>query len=61
MHRSAKQAQQDTVAAEKARGNAIGGFFSGIFGGGSTQGAPATPPANTTVVAPTPYPAPTWG
>jgi murein L,D-transpeptidase YafK len=58
---AAKQAQQQTLAAEKARGSAIGGFISGIFGGGNAQGAPATPPADTTVVAPKPFPAPTWG
>jgi murein L,D-transpeptidase YafK len=58
---AARQAEQDTVAAEKARGSAIGGFFSGIFGGGSAQGAESPPPASTTVVAPTPFPAPSWG
>ncbi|HVY51674.1 MAG TPA: murein L,D-transpeptidase family protein [Devosia sp.] len=52
------QAEADQKAAAKARGEAIGGFFSGLFGGGS---AGQTPPASgSSVVAPTPMPAPKW-
>jgi len=50
-----KQAEADELAAEKARGAAIGGFISGVFGGqpasSSEEPAPTTP-------APTPMPAP---
>ncbi len=56
-----KQNAAATLAAEKSRGQSIGGFFSGIFGGGNAQGtAPASPP-DTTIVAPTPFPEPNWG
>lgn len=55
---AAEQAAADEKAAAKARGEAIGGFLGGILGGGDAQGAqPAT--GDTTVVAPTPMPAPT--
>ncbi len=56
-----KQNAAATLAAEKSRGQSIGGFFSGIFGGGNAQGtAPASQP-DTTIVAPTPFPEPNWG
>ncbi len=58
---AAKQADADALAAEKARGQAIGGFFSGLFGGGNAQGSTPAPTTGTTVVAPTPFPAPSWG
>ena len=48
------QAELDKTAAAKARGQAIGGFISGMVGGGT---APA-PAAATTPVAPPPTPAP---
>jgi hypothetical protein len=60
----ARQAAADAAAeaaekaAAKARGEAIGGFFSGLFGGGSA-GQPQ-PASGSTVVAPTPMPAPKW-
>ena len=54
-----QQADAAAKAAAKARGRAIGGFMSGLFGGGSAQGAqPAS--SSSTVVAPTPMPAPKW-
>ncbi len=53
---AAKQAEADDQAAAKARGQAIGGFVSGLFGGGNAQAAePVAAPA---AVAPTPMPAP---
>ncbi|HZY49761.1 MAG TPA: murein L,D-transpeptidase family protein [Devosia sp.] len=55
---AAQQAAADEKAAAKARGEAIGGFLGGILGGGDAQGSqPAT--GGSTVVAPTPMPAPT--
>ena len=54
---SAQQAAEAEKAAAKARGEAIGGFLGGIMGGGDAQGSqPAT--GSSTVVAPTPMPAP---
>jgi murein L,D-transpeptidase YafK len=53
---AAAQAEADEKAAAKARGEAIGGFFSGLFGGGST--GQTQPASGSTVVAPTPMPAP---
>ena len=55
-----QQAAAAELTAEKARGNSIGNFFSGLFGGGSAQGSESAPPATTTVVAPTPLPNPGW-
>ncbi|MEP7239828.1 MAG: murein L,D-transpeptidase family protein [Devosia sp.] len=55
-----KQAALDDQAAAKARGESIGGFISGLFGGGSAQSGQAAPPTTTTMVAPMPFPAPTW-
>lgn len=55
---ASEQAAADAKAAAKARGKAIGSFFSGVLGGGDAQTAqPAT--GDSTVVAPTPMPAPT--
>jgi murein L,D-transpeptidase YafK len=51
-----QQAAADEKAAAKARGEAIGNFFSGMMGGGDAQAAPAT--SGSTVVAPQPMPAP---
>jgi len=53
---AADQAAAAEQAAAKARGQAIGGFFSGVFGGGSA-GTAAPNGAATTVTAPTPMPA----
>lgn len=54
-----KQAGVDAEAAAKARGQAVGGFISGLFGGGSAQAS--EPPASEPVkIAPTPLPAPPW-
>jgi len=54
------EAREKRLATEKARGNSIGNFFSGLFGGGSAQGSESAPPTTTTVVAPTPLPNPGW-
>ena len=51
------QQQQDEQTAVKARGEAVGGFFSGVFGGGSA-GANAPGQSGTAKVAPVPMPAP---
>jgi murein L,D-transpeptidase YafK len=48
-----QQAALDAEAAAKARGEAIGGFFSGLIGGGQTAAAPVGGGS-----APTPMPAP---
>ncbi|MEO6015022.1 MAG: murein L,D-transpeptidase family protein [Devosia sp.] len=55
-----KQAEADEQAAAKARGQAIGGFISGLTGGGQTQTAATPEPAPTTTkpaAPPTPAPA----
>lgn len=56
---AAAQADADTQAAAKARGEAVGGFFSGVFGGGQ-QPAPdaktAATPATGPKAAPKPWP-----
>jgi murein L,D-transpeptidase YafK len=51
-----KQAEADAEAAARARGQAFGGFVSGLLGNGNAQGA--QPAGTTTMVAPTPMPAP---
>ena len=53
-----KQAELDAEAAAKARGQAIGGFISGLVGGGNAQTAAPATSTSSTVVAPTPMPAP---
>jgi len=58
---AAAQADAEAQAAAKARGQAIGGFLSGIVGGGKAQAAQPTPAGSTTVVAPTPMPARSFG
>jgi murein L,D-transpeptidase YafK len=55
---AATQAEVDSDAAAKARGNAIGGFIGGLFGGGQAQPVPTIVPG---AVAPTPLPAPARG
>jgi len=56
-----KQQAADTLAAEKARGQSIGGFFSGLFGGGNPQPAAPSSELDPSTAAPTPLPAPNWG
>jgi murein L,D-transpeptidase YafK len=56
---AAAQAEADAKAAAKARGEAVGGFVAGLFGGGQpapADPAPAAPPP--AGGAPTPLPAP---
>jgi membrane protein involved in colicin uptake len=53
----AEQQAEAEKAAAKNRGQAIGGFFSGVFGGGSA-GANAPGQSGDAVVAPTPMPSP---
>ena len=57
---AATQADADAQAAAKSRGQAIGGFFSGMFGGDAQTAQPAAK-GTTTVVAPTPMPARNFG
>ncbi|MEO8757406.1 MAG: murein L,D-transpeptidase family protein [Devosia sp.] len=53
-----KQAEADADAAARSRGQAIGGFVSGLFGGGNAQTSQQAPKGGSTVVAPSPMPAP---
>ena len=54
-----KQAELDKDAAAKARGQAIGGFFSGLLGGGNAQSStPSSSTNGSAIVAPVPMPAP---
>jgi hypothetical protein len=58
---AAAQAQAAADEAAKARGQAIGGFLSGIIGGGNAKTAQPAPAGSTTVVAPVPMPARRFG
>jgi murein L,D-transpeptidase YafK len=55
-----RQAAAEAEAAAKQRGQAIGGFFGGLFGGGEAQASETAPTGSVDVVAPTPLPAPSW-
>jgi murein L,D-transpeptidase YafK len=53
-----KQAALDAEAAARARGQAIGGFISGLVGGGTTPATTTPAPAGSSSSAPVPAPAP---